>query len=73
MELANKGFNGAADDLGGLTLLVYGIYRSRDTLQWGRRRSRRINSQNRLDYYSNPGSFNGAADDLGGLTASKLR
>ena len=63
-------FNGAADDLGGSTSRLLRTTSSTRNLQWGRRRSRRINVE--LDaLVPRIHTFNGAADDLGGSTAAK--
>ncbi|AEJ45109.1 hypothetical protein TC41_3230 [Alicyclobacillus acidocaldarius subsp. acidocaldarius Tc-4-1] len=62
-------FNGAADDLGGSTTSRGGNSKAFYLLQWGRRRSRRINTA-ALRACLHPMSFNGAADDLGGSTSS---
>ncbi|WP_419144223.1 hypothetical protein [Alicyclobacillus mali (ex Roth et al. 2021)] len=64
---SSHGFNGAADDLGGSTMITLLTQNRKQRLQWGRRRSRRINRTNAPKNQAHTG-FNGAADDLGGST-----
>ena len=61
-------FNGAADDLGGSTSTLGKQQLYASWLQWGRRRSRRINGKRPLWRALHSHCFNGAADDLGGST-----